>query len=460
MRAALSGWTLAGLALAAFCVGPLTAASPLSSPRAGRIKGRRPNILLIISDDQGWRDYSFMGHPHIRTPNLDRLAAQSLTFPRGYVPCSLCCPSLASIITGRYPHQHKITSNDPPLPPGLKGAAANKDAGYRATRREMIGFIDEISTLPRLLAKQGYVSFQTGKWWQGHFRHGGFTDGMSQGDPDKGGRHGDKGLDIGRKTMQPIYDFIDRAQRDGKPFFVWYAPMMPHQPHNPPERLLAKYKDKAPTLEVAKYWAMCEWFDETCGQLLDHLDGKGLAEETLVVYVTDNGWIQDPKANRYAAKSKQSPYDGGLRTPILVRWPDHVKPRKSERLAISLDIAPTLLAAAGLKPDKDMPGLNLLDDDALAARKAIFGECFTHNAVNIHDPASSLRYRWMIEGSWKLIVPAGRNEAMGEPELYDLARDPDEEHNLAADQKAIVERLKARLDAWWPGQTSPQRKQG
>lgn len=236
--------------------------------------------------------------------------------------------------------------------------------------------------------------------------------------------------------------------------------MMPHQPHNPPERLLAKYKDKAPTLEVAKYWAMCEWFDETCGQLLDHLDGKGLAEETLVVYVTDNGWIQDPKANRYAAKSKQSPYDGGLRTPIMVRWPGHVKPRKSERLAISLDIAPTLLAAAGRKPDKDMPGLNLLDEDALAARKAIFGECFTHNAVNVHEPASSLRYRWMIEGRWKLIVPAGRNEAMGEPELYDLARDPDEEHNLAADQKAIVERLKARLDAWWSGQTSPQRKQG
>jgi uncharacterized sulfatase len=435
---------LAGLALAAFLAGPLASAEPR----------RPPNIVLIISDDQGWRDYSFMGHRHIRTPSLDRLASQSLTFPRGYVPCSLCCPSLASIITGRYPHQHKITSNDPPPPPGLKGAAANKDADYRAKRREMIDFIDEVSTLPRLLAKQGYVSFQTGKWWQGHFRHGGFTDGMSQGDPDKGGRHGDAGLDIGRKTMQPIYDFIDRARRDDKPFFVWYAPMMPHQPHNPPERLLVNYKDKAPTLQVAKYWAMCEWFDETCGQLLDHLDRKGLAEETVVVYVTDNGWIQDPKANRYAAKSKQSPYDGGLRTPIMVRWPGHVKPRKSERLAISLDIAPTLLAATGLKPDKDMPGLNLLDDDALAARKAIFGECFTHNAVNIHDPASSLRYRWMIEGSWKLIVPAGRNEATGEPELYDLVRDPDEEHNVATEQKVTVEHLKARLDAWWSGATN------
>src|SRR5215470_12552650 len=82
-----------------------------------------PNILLIISDDQGWTDFSFMGHPYIHTPNLDRLASESLTFTRGYVPSSVCCPSLASIITGLYPHQHKITSNDPPAPEGLKGQA-------------------------------------------------------------------------------------------------------------------------------------------------------------------------------------------------------------------------------------------------------------------------------------------------------------------------------------------------
>jgi arylsulfatase A-like enzyme len=441
MRFLLFRSAFAALAVAAFAIGPLSAAQPQ----------RPPNILLILSDDQGWRDYSFMGHRHVRTPSIDRLATQSLTFSRGYVPCSLCCPSLASLITGRYPHQHCIVSNDPPLPPGLRGAAANADPDYRAARREMIGFIDKVPTLPRLLGQKGYVSFQTGKWWQGHFRHGGFTDGMSHGDPERGGRHGDEGLKIGRQTMQPIYDFVDQAQRDGKPFFVWYAPMMPHQPHNPPQRLLAKYKDKAPTLPLAKYWAMCEWFDETCGQLLDHLDRRGLTDQTLVVYLADNGWIQKPKEEDYAAKSKQSPYDGGLRTPLLIRWPGRVNPRRSDNLAISLDIAPTLLAAAGLKPDKDMPGLNLLDDEAVKARQAIFGECFTHNAVDIHDPASSLRYRWMIEGSWKLIVPAGRNQATGAPELYDLARDPDEEHNRAAEQKATVERLKMRLDAWWKG---------
>src|SRR5207253_2459293 len=93
---------------------------PLASHAGERGARRPPNIVLIISDDQGWTDYSFMGHPHVRTPHLDRLAAQSLVFRRGYVPSSLCCPSLASVITGLYPHQHKITCNDPPEPQGIR----------------------------------------------------------------------------------------------------------------------------------------------------------------------------------------------------------------------------------------------------------------------------------------------------------------------------------------------------
>src|SRR3982750_4791575 len=95
---------------------------------------RPPNVVLIISDDQSWTDYSFMGHPQIRTPNLDRLAAQSLTFTRGSVPPSLSCPSLASIITGRYPHQHRITSNDPPIPAGVKQAEFQRSPAFREGR--------------------------------------------------------------------------------------------------------------------------------------------------------------------------------------------------------------------------------------------------------------------------------------------------------------------------------------
>src|SRR5262249_18210844 len=191
-----------------------------------------PNIVLIISDDQGYADYSFMGHPRIKTPHIDRLAAQSLTFRRGYVPSSLCSPSLASILTGLYPHQHKITSNDPPLPKG-KGAAG-KDPAFLALRQEMIAHIDKVPTLPKLLGQHGYLSFQSGKWWLGHYSRGGFSHGMTHGDPKRAGRHGDAGLKIGRQGMQEVFDFIDLATGQKKPFVLWYAPMMPHSPHNPP----------------------------------------------------------------------------------------------------------------------------------------------------------------------------------------------------------------------------------
>jgi arylsulfatase A-like enzyme len=436
-------WSLRGTGLlAAVIVAALVAVD------AGAAE-RPPNIVMLISDDQAWTDYSFMGHKQIETPRLDELASQSLTFTRGYVPSSLCCPSLVTMITGLYPHQHKITSNDPPLPAGKKPAAARQDERYRAQRERMIGFMDEVPTLPRLLADQGYLSLQTGKWWQGHFSRGGFTHGMSAGDPAKGGRHGDAGLNIGRKTMQPIFDFMDEAVSEQKPFFVWYAPMMPHDPHTPPERLLAKYRDKTPSLHVARYWAMVEWFDETCGQLLDRLGEKGLAENTIVVYVTDNGWIQDPNAPKYAPRSKQSQYDTGVRTPILIRWPGKVAARKSESLATSLDLAPTLLRAAGLKPTQEMPGVDLLDEQAVKGREQIFGECFTHNAVDIDVPATSLRWRWTIDGHTKLIVPQPANEPAAKTELYDLARDPFERENLATSQPEQVEKLTQQLNDWW-----------
>ena len=123
---------------------------------------------------------------------------------------------------------------------------------------------------------------------------------------------------------------------------------MPHEPHTPPERLFEKYRALTPSESVAQYWALVEWFDETVGALLDHLDAKKLANDTIVVYLADNGWIQNPDGPRYAPKSKQSPYDGGVRTPIMLRWPGHIAPRESQELAMSIDLAPTLLTAAGL----------------------------------------------------------------------------------------------------------------
>ena len=422
----------AALLLIAASCGP-AAARPAPS-------GDPPNVVLIISDDQGWGDYSFMGHPRIRTPHLDKLARQSLLFRRGYIPSSLCRPSLSTILTGLYPHQHGITSNDPPR--GLPKAE------FLAQRRRMIDRIDRVPTLPRLLAKKGYVSFQAGKWWEGNHARGGFTAGMTHGDPKRGGRHGDAGLAIGRKGLKPVFDFIESAGE--KPFFLWYAPFLPHTPHTPPERLFKKHVGTTESRFVARYRAMCEWFDETCGELLGYLDRKGLAGNTLVLYVCDNGWIQRPDARGYAPRSKRSPYDGGIRTPIMVRWPGQVEPADSDRLAISTDLAPTVLAACGLESTAEMQGVNLLDAGAVGSRDRITGEIFLHNAKDITHPASSLKYRWVIEGKWKLIVPDGAN-VTGEPMLFDLLADPHEREDLAQRQPGRVRALTRTLDAWWAG---------
>ena len=405
-----------------------------------------PNVVMIISDDHAWSDYGFMGHPHIRTPNLDRLARESLTFRRGYVPSSLCCPSLASLITGRYPHEHFVTSNDPPKPATMKQADFQKSAGFRDGRERMTQHLEAWPTLPRLLGEAGYVSLQTGKWWQGDYTRGGFTQGMT-----KGGRHGDEGLEIGRKTMEPVYEFIRKSRTERRPFFLWYAPMMPHEPHNPPERLLAKYRDKTPSERVAKYWAMVEWFDETCGQLLDFLEREGIAGDTMVCYVADNGWIQDPDAPNFAAKSKQSPYDGGLRTPIMLRWSGHIAPKLSETPVTSLDLFPTILKACGVKAPSGLPSIDLLEPTSASAIRPLFGECFTHNAIDLDRPAANLRWRWIIDDGWKLIVPAPQNEK-GQPELYHVSEDERETTNLAAAEPARVATMRKKLDMWWRGE--------
>ncbi|MBL9115967.1 MAG: sulfatase-like hydrolase/transferase [Verrucomicrobiaceae bacterium] len=410
-----------------------------------------PNIVMIISDDHHWADYSFAGHPHVKTPNLDKLASESLTFTRGYVPSSLCCPSLATIITGLYPHQHKVVSNDPPEPAGAakgKGKAKGKrgpnNEAFQKGRERQSEHLRNAGTLPMMLSKLGYMSLQTGKWWQGHFSKGGFTHGMTQGQ-----RHGDQGLDIGRKTMQPIYDFIGEAQTAKKPFMVWYAPMMPHDPHTPPDAILEKYKSLTTSLPVAKYWAMVDWFDQTCGELLKHIDDKGLRDNTIVVYVTDNGWITDPVKGKYAPKSKQSQYDGGVRTPIMIRWPGKAKPQIIATPISSIDIAPTLLKAAGGTPTVAMQGINLLDDAAVSSRNHIFGECFVHSAIDLDNPTPNLRWRYVVEGNHKLILPWKANQPNDVVELYDLKSDPTETLNLAEKKADKVAELTKVIDAWW-----------
>lgn len=420
-------------------------------------KAERPNIVLLLSDDQAWTDYGFMGHATIRTPRLDKLAAESVVFRRGYVPTALCRPSLLTLITGHYAHRHGVTGNDPS--PAKTDPASPE---YSAQREALISKIDRFETLPKLLATRGYLSYQSGKWWEGNFRRGGFTHGMTRGFPQPGGRHGDDGLKIGRDGIDPIRTFVADAVRQQKPFFLWYAPMLPHTPHNPPARLLEKYEQEGRPLPIARYFAMCEWWDETCGQVLDCLDEHRVRDNTLVVYVTDNGWIQDPHGNVFAPRSKQSPYEGGVRTPILFSWPKHWPPAVRDDLVSSIDIFPTLLAAAGIEPPADRPGLNLephLQFGRPIDRDTLFGEGFSHDITDLDNPEATLLYRWCIEGRWKLLLTydgdAGRQTAVHprserRPQLFDLLADPTEANNLAAEQPVLVARLAAKIDAWYP----------
>lgn len=408
----------------------------------------KPNVVLIISDDQGFTDYGFMGHDIIRTPRLDQLASESVVFARGYVPTAVCCPSLATLLTGLYSHQHGMVGNDPA-----------QDGPREKSFEPFLKKLENCLMLPEMLGRAGYLSFQTGKFWMGHYARAGFTHGMTT-----EGRHGGAGLKIGRETMQPVFDFIDETQNEGKPFFLWYAPFLPHLPHNPPERLLEKYKDKADSLALARYYAMCEWLDETCGQLLDHLDRRGLRENTIVFYICDNGWVQGQNAPSPVGEygGKMTPYEMGVRTPIMIRWLDRIEPHiDRERLASSLDIVPTVLAACGLEPMPDMPGIDLLDDAAVEARDVVFGEDFTHDMIDVNRPAGTLRVRTVTQGHWKLI--AWQNPQPGHPkmrswepeksqvdvELYNLERDPFEKNNLAEKRPDKAAALMELLDEWW-----------
>lgn len=415
---------------------------------------KRPNIVLIVSDDQHWQDYGFMGQSQVQTPHLDQLAQESLLYKRGYVPSSLCCPSLATILTGLYPHQHKITSNDPPIPVGTKPGEFQRSVAFREGRERMNEFMKRADTLPRLLQPLGYRSLQTGKWWQGNYSTGGFTDGMTRGD-----RHGDAGLDIGRKTMEPIRNFIADCQKNDQPFLVWYAPFLPHAPHNAPASIVEKSRPRwKPGDEVARgpYLACIEWFDQTVGELMSILDQANVDENTLIIYVTDNGWICGDRLNQYGPRSKQSPYDGGIRTPIMLRWKGKIQAKESDTPVSSIDIAPTIMAAVGLAPTDSMQGLNLLDEKQVAERPAIFGECFTHNAVDIDHPAANLRWRWAIKDSMKLIVPAPQNEK-GMSELFQIQSDPFETKDLISSQASVASDVERLLNQWWDGKSEISR---
>jgi len=429
----------------------------LSSPAAAR-----PNIVLILSDDQNWRDYSFSGeNPYVRTPNIDALAAEGVIYRRAYVPHAHCRASLASIFTGLNPVASGVTGG--PRPRGGGQDSFENDI----VRRN----VEYNATLPRILRSYGYRSLQTGKWWEGAYERAGFDEGETT---NKSGHLGTStGSSIGRNGLRPIEDFVRRAADDGVPFFVSYAPLLPHTPHVPPARFRDPYDILVGGGEItgneADYFAMIEWFDSTVGDLRAFLrdtkgaDGRPLEDDTLYVYAVDNGWLPLLTGSQRvlgAPGAKRSPFEDGVRGPLIFSWKGRITDARSveqklgdTRLASTIDILPTLLALVGAEVDRPelAQGIDLMSE----SRSEVFGDTYetgipiyTDGRLSFDQREVPRTSRWMIEGRWKLIVPDG-DAFTGEVQLYDVLSDPAETTNLAASTPKRVTAMADRLDEWW-----------
>ncbi len=443
----------------------------------------RPNVVMILSDDQAYTDFGFMGNELVQTPHIDRLAEQSARYVNGYVPSSVCRPSLATLLTGLYPHEHGIHFNHPP--PGNGRLNRMASAEYYAARAEAERLFAESPRLPQILAQHGYDSLQTGKFWEGHFRNGGFTQGMTTGRAagvpgcwDKtlsdgvtvAHGNGDIGLTIGRTTMEPIADFLDdHANGDSAPFLLWYAPVLPHEPHNAAQKYVDLYEGNPEVpRQFVRYYANCTWFDDTIGTLIEMLEDRKLMDNTLIVFVSDNGWTPSKMEHRtypgfsVDKHSKRSPFERGLRTPILLRWDGQVKPATHEELCNSVDIVPTLLNALDLSEEaSEMSGINLMPSACgempLDSDRAVFGEVYPGDVSELRHPERDVAYRWVRRGPWKLVVPRSTDgeqpwgRYLDEASLYHVIEDPEEQANLidSPENSEVVNELQKSLDAWW-----------
>ena len=438
----------------------------------------RPNVVMIISDDQAFSDFGFMGNTVVQTPHLDALAARSARFINGYVPSSVCRPSLVTLLTGLYPHEHGVHFNHPP--PGFSKLTKtyNRDQ-YEAARDAAAVMIRDVDTLPRLLAATGYRCLQTGKYWEGHWKNAGFTEGMTTSKPVAGARHGNKqlangqsvahgngdaGLAIGRETMQPIDAFLDDVGSD--PFFLWYAPFLPHLPHDSPKRFFDRYDASIADHERA-YYAACSQFDQTVGELIERVETQPTTRKTLYVFVVDNGFRPDPTqpmrdglGYNYTHRSKRSPFEDGLRTPILLHLSEQVRPATHDLLCSSVDIVPTILQACSIEIPEAMSGRSLwpVANGQKASMKSqpVFGEIYPGDASVLGNPSADIAYRWIRDGDYKLILPhTSKGKAWGDygdsPQLYHLVDDPNEQNNLASDPtfQTTLDDLRTKLDAWW-----------
>ena len=239
-----------------------------------------------------------------------------------------------------------------------------------------------------------------------------------------------------------------------QPFFHWYSPYLPHDPFDPPVGLLSQYQALGLKDADAKYYANIERLDGGVDAILDHLDTKGIANNTIIMFICDNG----RQLNTPLTAGKLSPYDSGTRTPIIVRWPDRIKPGgpiepQIIRTPVNMvDMVPTVHHALGLPVPPEMQGINLLDPAAVAARGTVFGSDHDVEILTLNDPTESLENRWAVRNGWKLILNSTGPTVI--KELYRLYNgstpvDPHEKTNLAASNPQLVNELTMEIVNWY-----------
>ncbi len=420
----------------------------------------RPNIVLIVADDLGSGDLSCYGCPDIRTPNIDSLARSGLRFTQCYANAPECTPTRAALLTGRY--QQRVGGLECAI--GVGDVGRYDEAIWLAQRGEL-GLPATELTLPRLLKRSGYATACFGKWHLGYrpkfrpSRHGFDTwFGILGGNADyftyreEGGRYVLYENDRPARRKGYLTDLIAEEalawlkQKARRPFFLYLAFTAPHTPIQDPDEF-DPVTGTAPRRQGHRptYARMVERMDARVGDVLAELDRRGLHEDTIVIFISDNGADSNGSNGRLRG-GKGSLWEGGIRIPCLLRWPRVLAAgRDIDQVAITMDLAPTLLAAARVPmPGRHrFDGVNLLP--VLEGRQAPFARTLFWRYKR-----GEARRKAVRRGTMKLVVDDGRTE------LHDLARDETEQHDLAGAEKDVVAEMSRLLTAWEQSVEAPR----
>lgn len=455
------------LLIVALCIFLLSCKTETKNNSNSQTQGNEelPNVILLIGDDQGYPYFGFMGADYVHTPNMDALAASGTLFTQGYVSDNHCRPSLQTLLTGTLPIEYYKKAGE------LFESMVEEKQISKDSTKAFLNYFDKRSlhmknyeTLPRLLKEKGYVSFQGGKWWEFNYENGGFTHGMTKGWTEEEQKTkdwfikhmGGEGMDLARVTNQPAYDFLEETK--GKPFFMWFAPSLPHYPFDAPEKYYNLYKDKDMSESAKQYYANCTWFDDAWGELVAHLKEKKLLENTLIIYVNDNGWEQDPdqefwndpmRSHNGGDKGKGSIYDMSFRSPIIFSYPNHIEANKvSKALIHSADIPATILDYVGIDIPDNYFGLSykpVLENQKQCIRESIFGNVVTTRS---DDPKNVMGDHvngyWIREDQWFLRWHETKNEL----ELFDLNTDLRNDHDVSKEHPEVVKQLWDKLKTY------------